>query len=113
MKAGDKLKDLLNLETKVSPNEARKLALSGRLLKNTTVLGNLNLAWTKLKHLPDNLTVCGHLCLQGTHISSLPANLIVNRNIYMESTQVTSLPVCLQVDGRVCGFTQTGNPKAD
>ena len=59
MKASDKLKDLLNIETFASPEEARELARPGKLQHTTTVQGDMNLRETKITSPPNDLKVKG------------------------------------------------------
>ena len=103
MKSSDKLKDLLNLETFVSGEEARELALAGKLKHTTTVKGDLDLYSTKIKSLPEDLKVGGDLSLEGTKIKSLPEGLVVGGSLNLHGTKITSLPNDLKVKGTVYG----------
>ena len=106
MKASDKLKDLLNLETFVSGEEARELALAGKLKHTTTVQGDLDLYSTKIKSLPEDLKVGGDLYLADTKITSLPEGLEVGGNLDLGISSITSLPNDLKVTGTVYGSTE-------
>ena len=78
-------------------NEATKLLLQGKEV--TKVIGNLNLADTRITSLPDNLSVKGSLWLGRTLITSLPDNLNVKGDLTLSGTPITSLPDNLRVGG--------------
>ena len=101
MNASDQLKDLLNLETFVSSEEARELALAGKLQHTTTVQGDLDLSGTKVTSLPEGLKVGGHLYLEGTKIKSLPEGLKVGGDLVLSGTEIKSLPDGLEVGGHL------------
>ena len=61
--------------------------------------GDLNLADTPIKSLPDNLKVGGSLYLRNTQIKSLPDNLEVRGALSLSNTPITSLPDNLKVGG--------------
>ena len=103
MKAGDKLKDLLNLETFVSGEEARELALAGKLKHTTTVKGDLDLSRSGITSLPEDLKVGGDLSLFDTPITSLPEGLKVGGSLDLRGTKITSLPNDLKVEGTIEG----------
>lgn len=101
MSAVDALKETFDIETVLTPKEARSLAINGLLKNNTRITGDLQLSWTGVQNLPDHLTVEGHLNVSGTPIKKLPINLCVGRNLYMDNTEISRLPDDLQVKGNV------------
>lgn len=101
MGAVDVLKETFDIETVLTPKEARHLAISGLLKKNTKVLGDLQLSWTSVQNLPDGLVIDGHLNISGTQIKKLPSGLSVGRNLYMDNTEISRLPDDMQVKGNI------------
>jgi len=87
----------------ITSEEARELALAGKLQPNTTVDGYLDLADTKITSLPKGLNVQGDLVLEGTPLTSLPEGLKVGGHLRLEWTEITSLPEDLVVGKSVFG----------
>jgi hypothetical protein len=65
------------------------------------VKGNVDLAESNIKSLPDGLKVGGYLNLRGcTSLTSLPDSLVVGSNLNLRGcTSLTSLPRDLKVEG--------------
>ena len=68
--------------------------------EDLNVTSDLNLAFSKIKSLPEGLKVAGDLNLSYTpKLKSLPSDLDVKGDIYLEGSIIESLPEGLKVGG--------------
>ena len=80
--SSETLRDLLDIQIKMSVEKAKKLLLEGKLPNNVFVDGSLFLTDTYITSLPDNLQVSRDLILRETKITSLPADISVGGDVY-------------------------------
>jgi hypothetical protein len=91
-------------QTIYTPDEARKLILSGKAHENMVVDGYLYLdGCSNLASLPEGLQVSEYINLMGcTNLTSLPEGLKVGGSLYLDGcTNLTSLPEGLKVGGHL------------
>ena len=65
------------------------------------IRGELDLAYTTYKTLPDNLTINGDMILYCTHLYALPKNLHVKGNMIIYDYNMYTFENDLRVDGKI------------
>ena len=101
--SSEKLRDIFDIQISLAPDKARKLALLGKLEKNTTVVGNLDLSGTNITKLPDKLTVNGILNLSKTKLKKLPKDLTA-KYLDITATAISEVPPCAKVEKLISTF---------
>jgi hypothetical protein len=95
-----KIFDFLEKNDNKDKSFSIKLMLNEPLTKEElTIVGDLDLAFTKITSLPEGLEVGGALYLRGSpNITSLPKGLKVGSDLNLDDTNIASLPKGLQVE---------------
>jgi len=76
-------------------------SIGGEVLISKNIVGNLDLAGSKVTVLPEGLEVGGFLYLGGSKVSVLPKGLKVGDGLYLRGSNVTVVPEGLIVGGEL------------